>query len=72
VFLEIRFGAHAPPYVFNLPILPGYTTIVNLFDYTAAVVTVTTVDKSIDVVQMEFKPLSELDEKVYKTCKLLI
>ena len=50
----------------------GYTMIVNLLDYTASSIPVTTADKSVDVVDPGFKPLNELDEKVMKTCECVM
>jgi len=44
----------------------GYSTWVNLLDYSAAVLPVTTVDKTVDVVDEEYKPISAADEKVWK------
>jgi hypothetical protein len=52
--------------------MSGYTTIVNLLDYTASTIPVTTADKSIDIVDPGFKPLSKLDERVMKTCKFVM
>jgi hypothetical protein len=51
--------------------MSGYTTIVNLLDYTACTLPVTTADKSIDVVDPDFRPLSKLDERVVRTCKFV-
>ncbi|OCK72930.1 putative general amidase GmdA [Lepidopterella palustris CBS 459.81] len=45
----------------------GYTTFVNLLDYTAVVVPVTTVDKKIDVADVEYTPRNEPDRAVYKS-----
>lgn len=42
---------------------------VNLLDYSAAVLPVTTVDKSVDVVDEGYKPMSEADVKVWKGCE---
>ncbi|KAI4288613.1 MAG: hypothetical protein L6R35_002122 [Caloplaca aegaea] len=44
----------------------GYSSIVNLLDYTACTLPVTTADKNIDVVvdAASFKPVSELDRKI--------
>jgi amidase len=50
--------------------MPGYTAIVSMLDYTAVTIPVTTVDKKIDVVNGDFKPLNELDEEIWKACKL--
>lgn len=49
--------------------MPGYTTWVNLLDYSAAVFPVTTVDKSIDKVDEDYTPLNEEDKAVFETCK---
>lgn len=46
----------------------GYSTIVNLLDYTACVVPVTTADKNIDLLEKDFKPLSDEDKKVADAC----
>ncbi|KAG0651309.1 Acetamidase [Hyphodiscus hymeniophilus] len=46
---------------------PGYSAWVNLLDYSAAVLPVTTADKSIDVVDEEYKPMNEPDMKVWKS-----
>lgn len=48
--------------------LPGMTTWVNLLDYSTTVLPVTLVDKKIDVVNPEYKPLSAIDEKIQKAC----
>ncbi|KAI4097849.1 MAG: hypothetical protein LQ344_000121 [Seirophora lacunosa] len=42
----------------------GYTAIVNLLDYTACTLPVTTADKNIDVAVASFKPVSDLDRQV--------
>jgi amidase len=55
----------------SLRVIPGYTVIVNMLDYTATTIPVTTVDKEIDVVDMEFKPLNEQDAAVSKICELI-
>ena len=59
------FGAY------SLRVMSGYTTIVNLLDYTACTLPVTTADKSIDIIDPDNKPLSERDERVMKTCKFV-
>ena len=51
--------------------MPGYTAIINLLDYTAITIPVTTADKNIDVVDTEFKPLNEQDEEIWKSCKFI-
>jgi len=48
----------------------GYTTWVNLLDYTSVVVPVTSVKKEVDVIEKKEEFLSELDEGCYKSCKL--
>jgi hypothetical protein len=58
--------------VYSLRVMPGYTTIVNLLDYTASTIPVTTADKTVDVVDPDFKPLNELDERVMKTCEFVM
>jgi amidase len=50
--------------------LPGYTGFVNLLDYTASVIPVMLVDKNIDVVDKDFKPLNEKDADVNAICKI--
>ena len=47
----------------------GYSTFVNLLDYTSCVIPVTTVDKKVDVIDKNFKPVSEQDQKVWNDCK---
>ncbi len=49
-------------------VMPGYSAFVNLLDYTATIIPVTTVDKEVDVVDRDFKPLNEVDEAVHKSC----
>jgi hypothetical protein len=49
--------------------LGGYTSIINLLDYPVCVLPVTTVDKKIDKVDENYKPLSELDEGEWQSCK---
>ncbi|PBP27707.1 amidase [Diplocarpon rosae] len=48
-------------------IMPGYSVWVNLLDYSAAVLPVTLVDKSVDVVDDGYKPLNGTDEKVWES-----
>lgn len=47
----------------------GYSTFVNLLDYTSCVIPVTTVDEKVDVIDKNFKPVSEQDQKVWNDCK---
>jgi hypothetical protein len=49
--------------------MSGYTMFGNLLDYTASIIPVMTVDKKIDVVDADFKPLNEQDGVVSKLCK---
>ena len=49
--------------------MPGFSAWVNLLDYPSSVLPVTNVDKSIDVVDQEYKPLNDQDEKVHLACK---
>jgi amidase len=44
----------------------GYTEVVNLLDYSASVIPVTTADKSVDVADPDFEPLNDLDAKNWK------
>jgi amidase len=48
----------------------GYSTFVNMLDYTSVVVPVTNVDKEVDVVDRTYKPRSEVDKICYDSCKL--
>lgn len=44
----------------------GYTEVVNLLDYSAAVLPITTADKHVDLVDNDYAPMNELDEKNWK------
>jgi amidase len=46
----------------------GYTTWVNLLDYTAAVLPVTTCDKNVDLFDEGYVAKSEQDDMIHKTC----
>lgn len=46
----------------------GYTTIVNVLDYTACTVPVTCSNQNIDIASPDFKPVSELDQDIMATC----
>ena len=66
------FIAAVAPYAAARPELYtyyGYSTIVNLLDYTACVVPVTTADKNTDLPEKDFKPLSDEDKKVAHACR---
>lgn len=45
----------------------GYTTWVNLLDYTSVVVPVLRADKSIDKVDTDFKPLNDIDKLCHES-----
>jgi len=47
----------------------GYSSIFNILDYSSCVVPVTSVDKAIDLVDKNFKPLDDLDKEVADICK---
>ena len=47
----------------------GYTGIWNLLDFSAVVVPVTKVQKHLDILPINFKKSSELDQKVWETCE---
>ena len=49
----------------------GYSTVINVLDYTSCVIPITHVDKSIDTVDKAFKPVSELDAKVQNDCRCM-
>lgn len=44
----------------------GYTEVVNLLDYSAAVLPVTVADKHVDSVDTSYAPMNELDEKNWR------
>lgn len=47
----------------------GYSTFVNIVDYSSCVVPVTIVDKAVDTVNKDFKALSDYDALVQQSCK---
>lgn len=47
----------------------GYASVVNLLDYTSVVVPVTFADKSVDVKDDNFKPLTDIDKTVQDECE---
>jgi amidase len=47
----------------------GYTTWVNLLDYTSVVVPITTVDKALDPKDADYKPLNPEDKVCAESCK---
>ena len=74
-------GTGRPVDAFVMPVAPfaaarperyrylGYTVIINVLDYTSVVFPVTNVDKNVDVVDKDFKPLSDQDTPVYEDCE---
>ena len=52
--------------------MPGFSTWVNMLDYSSSVLPVTTVDKTIDVVDKGYKPLNGADEKVHLGCEYFL
>ncbi|KAK5454293.1 hypothetical protein LTS15_006293 [Exophiala xenobiotica] len=44
----------------------GYTEVLNLLDYSAAVVPVTRADRNVDIFDESYKPFNDLDEKNWK------
>ena len=46
----------------------GYSTIINVLDYTSCTVPVTLANKDIDTVTQDFQPLSDLDQKMMNSC----
>jgi amidase len=56
----------------NMYLHYGYSTWVNVLDYTSVVVPVTNVDKSVDKVDEGYTPIDDIDRKVYESCKLSI
>lgn len=49
----------------------GYSTFVNLLDYTSVIVPVTNVDKAVDKVDEGYKPINDQDKGVHESCELL-
>lgn len=47
----------------------GYTVFANGLDYTSVVIPVTLVDKKIDVLDKEYKPLNDKDKEVFEDCE---
>lgn len=44
----------------------GYSSIINVLDYTSVVLPVTNVDKSIDVINTQYQPISDLDKQIHE------
>jgi amidase len=49
--------------------MPDLSTWVNMLDYSAAVLPVTTVDKKIDIMDEGYTPINGVDEKVFQACR---
>ena len=49
----------------------GYSTIINVLDYTSCVIPVTTADQRIDLVDEEYEPISNQDKETAESCKYL-
>lgn len=47
----------------------AYTEAINLMDYSAAVIPVTTANKEIDVFDKDYEPLNETDQKNWEACE---
>lgn len=47
----------------------GYSTIFNTLDYSSCVIPVTNVDRNIDIISKDFKPLNEQDQSIAEICK---
>lgn len=48
----------------------GYSSVINLLDFTSVVVPVTFVDKAVDLRTKYFKPITQIDHAVQAECKL--
>lgn len=48
--------------------IPAYTEVINLMNYSAAVIPVTKADKSVDLVDDSYQPLSEIDKLNWDAC----
>lgn len=47
----------------------GYSNIINTLDYSSCVVPVTNVDKAVDIIDENFKPVDERDKDIASICK---
>ena len=77
-------GTGRPVDAFIMPVAPfpaaryqfytyfGYHSIINVLDYASCAVPVTTADKNVDVVDKNFKPVSDEDKGIYEKCKHLL
>ena len=48
--------------------MTAYTEVINLMNYSAAVMPVTKADKAVDVVDPSYEPLSEVDKMNWDAC----
>lgn len=48
----------------------GYTSFVNLLDYSSITIPITKADQSLDIPNADYTPRNELDGLVHKCCKL--
>ena len=48
----------------------GYSTFVNVLDYTSCVIPITLADKAVDKYDSDYKPISDVDKQVHETCEL--
>ena len=74
-------GTDRPVDAFIMPVAPfaaarpnkygyyGYSTIVNLLDYTSCSIPITTVDRNIDMKDEQFEPQNSIDKEVADSCK---
>ena len=76
-------GTGRPVDAFLMPLAPfaavcpnkykylGYSHILNTLDYTSCTVPITLVDKDVDVIDNNFKPVSKLDQSIADDCTFL-
>lgn len=50
----------------------GYTEVVNLLNYSAAVIPVTKADRGVDAVDEAYEPVNKVDRANWETCEYLI
>lgn len=66
VILPLAPFAAARPTKYNYY---GYSTIINVLDYTSCTIPVTNADKSVDILGKGFEPMSDHDRKVMDACE---
>ena len=47
----------------------GYSTFINLLDYSSCVIPITTANKEVDIINKDFQPLNDIDRRVCSLCK---